>query len=174
MVWRSQSAAYYWWLELKKCGDCQNKVVSNRSLAAVLSAVGIFRLQKKNYCLKSNCAFISTSLCFLLGTSIFTVKNAMGSWCCILIWVQSIIQYAVFINNQNHVISFSFFKTFTEECTDTYQATRAVGVIYVSHDFQILPFIDGFRHVAKIAVEADVEVSLVKECIRNMLWVLQW
>ncbi|XP_037274224.1 GATOR1 complex protein NPRL2-like isoform X1 [Rhipicephalus microplus] len=35
---------------------------------------------------------------------------------------------------------------------------------------QILPFIDGFRHVAKIAVEADVEVSLVKECIRNMLY----
>ncbi|XP_037575012.1 GATOR complex protein NPRL2-like isoform X1 [Dermacentor silvarum] len=35
---------------------------------------------------------------------------------------------------------------------------------------QILPYIDGFRHVAKIAVEADVEVSLVKECIRNMLY----
>lgn len=35
---------------------------------------------------------------------------------------------------------------------------------------QILPHIDGFRHVAKIAIEADVEVSLVKECIRNMLY----
>ncbi|KAM7289188.1 GATOR complex protein NPRL2 isoform X1 [Ixodes scapularis] len=35
---------------------------------------------------------------------------------------------------------------------------------------QILPYIDGFRHVAKIAIEADVEVSLVKECIRNMLY----
>ncbi|XP_064484095.1 GATOR1 complex protein NPRL2-like isoform X2 [Ornithodoros turicata] len=35
---------------------------------------------------------------------------------------------------------------------------------------QILPYIDGFRHVAKIAVEADVEVSLVKECIRNLMY----
>ncbi|XP_070377595.1 GATOR1 complex protein NPRL2 isoform X4 [Dermacentor albipictus] len=39
---------------------------------------------------------------------------------------------------------------------------------------QILPYIDGFRHVAKIAVEADVEVSLVKECIRNMLKLVQY
>lgn len=35
---------------------------------------------------------------------------------------------------------------------------------------QILPYVDGFRHVAKIAVEADVEVSLVKECIRNLTY----
>lgn len=43
------------------------------------------------------------------------------------------------------------------------------GSKFCSWLFQILPYIDGFRHVAKIAVEADVEVSLVKECIRNML-----
>ncbi|RWS25154.1 nitrogen permease regulator 2-like protein [Leptotrombidium deliense] len=35
---------------------------------------------------------------------------------------------------------------------------------------QVLPFIDGFRHVSKIAAEADVEVSLVKACIQNMIY----
>lgn len=35
---------------------------------------------------------------------------------------------------------------------------------------QILPYIDGFRHIAKIAIEANVEISLVKACIRNMVY----
>ncbi|XP_076357504.1 nitrogen permease regulator-like 2 [Tachypleus tridentatus] len=35
---------------------------------------------------------------------------------------------------------------------------------------QILGYIDGFRHVARIAAEADVEVSLVKSCIQNMVY----
>lgn len=35
---------------------------------------------------------------------------------------------------------------------------------------QILPYVDGFRHVARIAAEADVEVSLVKACIQNMVY----
>lgn len=35
---------------------------------------------------------------------------------------------------------------------------------------QILPYIDGFRHVAKIAVEAGVEIHLVKAFIQNMVY----
>lgn len=35
---------------------------------------------------------------------------------------------------------------------------------------QILPYIDGFRHISKIATEADVEVSLVKACVQNMIY----
>ncbi|KAG9511070.1 GATOR complex protein NPRL2, partial [Fragariocoptes setiger] len=35
---------------------------------------------------------------------------------------------------------------------------------------QIIPYIDGFRHIARIAAEADVEVSLVKACIQNMIY----
>ncbi|XP_053205225.1 GATOR complex protein NPRL2-like [Panonychus citri] len=35
---------------------------------------------------------------------------------------------------------------------------------------QVISFIDGNRHVAKIASEADVEVSLVKACIQNMIY----
>lgn len=35
---------------------------------------------------------------------------------------------------------------------------------------QVLPYIDGYRHVSKIALEADVEVSLVKACIQNMIY----
>ncbi|XP_046384502.1 GATOR complex protein NPRL2 [Ischnura elegans] len=35
---------------------------------------------------------------------------------------------------------------------------------------QVIPFIDGFNHVAKIAAEADVENNLVKSCIQNLLY----
>lgn len=35
---------------------------------------------------------------------------------------------------------------------------------------QILPYVNGERHVAKIAADADVEVSLVKACIQNMIY----
>ncbi|KAG8197173.1 hypothetical protein JTE90_011331 [Oedothorax gibbosus] len=35
---------------------------------------------------------------------------------------------------------------------------------------QILPYIDGFRHVAKIAAEAGVEIRLVKAFIQNMVY----
>ncbi|XP_035232255.1 GATOR complex protein NPRL2-like [Stegodyphus dumicola] len=34
----------------------------------------------------------------------------------------------------------------------------------------ILPYIDGFRHVAKIAIEAGVEIHLVKAFIQNMVY----
>ena len=34
---------------------------------------------------------------------------------------------------------------------------------------QVLPYIDGFNHVARIAVESDVENNLVKSCIQNLL-----
>lgn len=35
---------------------------------------------------------------------------------------------------------------------------------------QIIPYIDGYRHISRIATEADVEVSLVKACIQNMIY----
>ncbi|XP_042895372.1 GATOR1 complex protein NPRL2 isoform X2 [Parasteatoda tepidariorum] len=35
---------------------------------------------------------------------------------------------------------------------------------------QILPYIDGFRHVSKIAIEAGVEIHLVKAFIQNMVY----
>ena len=35
---------------------------------------------------------------------------------------------------------------------------------------QVLPYINGDRHVAKIAADADVEVSLVKACVQNMIY----
>ena len=34
---------------------------------------------------------------------------------------------------------------------------------------QLLPYIDGFKHVAKIAAEADVDVNIVKVCIQNLV-----
>ncbi|CAG0899339.1 unnamed protein product [Cyprideis torosa] len=35
---------------------------------------------------------------------------------------------------------------------------------------QILPFIDGFNHIAKIAAESDVEEKLVKKCVQNLVF----
>lgn len=35
---------------------------------------------------------------------------------------------------------------------------------------QLLPYIDGFNHVSKIAAEADVEKTLVKACIQNLVY----
>lgn len=35
---------------------------------------------------------------------------------------------------------------------------------------KVLPFIDGFNHVAKIAAEADVENNLVKACLQNLVY----
>lgn len=34
---------------------------------------------------------------------------------------------------------------------------------------QVLPYIDGRSHVAKIAIKADVDNGLVKACIQNLL-----
>lgn len=34
---------------------------------------------------------------------------------------------------------------------------------------QILPFIDGFRHVKRVSFEADVDINLVKICLQNLL-----
>lgn len=36
---------------------------------------------------------------------------------------------------------------------------------------QVLPYIDGFNHVARIAAEADVENNLVKSCVQNLVYV---
>jgi hypothetical protein len=35
--------------------------------------------------------------------------------------------------------------------------------------FQVLPYIDGFNHIARIAAEADVENNLVKACVQNLV-----
>lgn len=35
---------------------------------------------------------------------------------------------------------------------------------------QVLPYIDGFNHVSKIAAEADVENNLVKSCVQNLVY----
>uniref|UniRef100_A0A3Q3F0V5 NPR2 like, GATOR1 complex subunit n=1 Tax=Kryptolebias marmoratus TaxID=37003 RepID=A0A3Q3F0V5_KRYMA len=37
---------------------------------------------------------------------------------------------------------------------------------------QILPYIDGFRHIQKISAEADVELNLVRIAVQNLLQVL--
>ncbi|XP_046839800.1 GATOR complex protein NPRL2-like [Xenia sp. Carnegie-2017] len=34
---------------------------------------------------------------------------------------------------------------------------------------QILPYIDGFQHIKKIAAQADVDINLVRLCIQNMV-----
>lgn len=36
---------------------------------------------------------------------------------------------------------------------------------------QILPYIDGFRHIQKISAEADVELNLVRIAVQNLMWV---
>ncbi|KAK7792932.1 hypothetical protein R5R35_008073 [Gryllus longicercus] len=36
--------------------------------------------------------------------------------------------------------------------------------------YQILPYIDGVNHVARIAAEADVENNLVKSCVQNLVY----
>lgn len=36
---------------------------------------------------------------------------------------------------------------------------------------QILPLIDGFRHIQKIAAEADVELNLVRIAVQNLMYV---
>ena len=35
---------------------------------------------------------------------------------------------------------------------------------------QLLPYIDGFRHVAKIAADSDVDVNIVKVCVQNLVY----
>ena len=35
---------------------------------------------------------------------------------------------------------------------------------------KVLPYIDGRSHVARIAIEADVDIGLVKACIQNLLY----
>ncbi|CAH1773719.1 unnamed protein product, partial [Owenia fusiformis] len=34
---------------------------------------------------------------------------------------------------------------------------------------QLLPYIDGFLHVSRIAAEADIDINIVKLCVQNML-----
>jgi hypothetical protein len=41
---------------------------------------------------------------------------------------------------------------------------------YGAFVFQILPYIDGFNHVARIAALADVEPNLVRACVQTLLY----
>lgn len=34
----------------------------------------------------------------------------------------------------------------------------------------MIPFIDGFNHIARIAYQSDVETNLVKACIQNLVY----
>jgi len=36
-------------------------------------------------------------------------------------------------------------------------------------DLQVVPFIDGITHVKKIAVRANADIELVKECMSHLL-----
>ncbi|RVE55150.1 hypothetical protein evm_000048 [Chilo suppressalis] len=40
----------------------------------------------------------------------------------------------------------------------------------LSNLLQILPYIDGFNHVSKIAALTDVEISLVRACVQNLVY----
>eukprot|EP00005_Dracoamoeba_jomungandri_P011164 CAMPEP_0174268416 /NCGR_PEP_ID=MMETSP0439-20130205/37332_1 /TAXON_ID=0 /ORGANISM="Stereomyxa ramosa, Strain Chinc5" /LENGTH=68 /DNA_ID=CAMNT_0015356565 /DNA_START=93 /DNA_END=295 /DNA_ORIENTATION=- len=35
---------------------------------------------------------------------------------------------------------------------------------------QVVPFIDGVRHISKIAAESHVHLQLVEECMRHLLY----
>lgn len=35
---------------------------------------------------------------------------------------------------------------------------------------QVMPFINGVNHIARIAAESDVEIGLVKACIQNLVY----
>lgn len=36
-------------------------------------------------------------------------------------------------------------------------------------DLQVVPFIDGINHIKKIAVKANADIELVKECMSHLL-----
>lgn len=42
--------------------------------------------------------------------------------------------------------------------------------LHVTVAFQILPYIDGFRHIQKIAAFADVDPGLTRLCIRDLVF----
>ena len=44
----------------------------------------------------------------------------------------------------------------------------SVSFIHI-HLLKVLPYIDGFNPTCRIAVEADVEINLVKSCLQNLL-----
>ena len=37
--------------------------------------------------------------------------------------------------------------------------------------FQLMPYIDGFKHIARIAAEANIDISIVKSCLKNLVYV---
>jgi len=58
------------------------------------------------------------------------------------------------------------------ECSDAGGKIPYLWIVWqwVFIILQVLPYINGFNHVAKIAAEADVENNLVKACVQNLVW----
>ncbi|GBP05699.1 GATOR complex protein NPRL2 [Eumeta japonica] len=67
---------------------------------------------------------------------------------------------------------------YKEGCSTSEQRSKKDEIFYIDYkddDWdlttrQILPFVDGYNHVAKIAAEANIEKTLVKACIQNLIY----
>lgn len=35
-----------------------------------------------------------------------------------------------------------------------------------------MPYTDGFKHVARIATEANIDINIVKSCLKNLVYVM--
>lgn len=80
----------------------------------------------------------------------------------------------VFIQCKNHFIKSQWDLTTQQVGFANGRSEQAVFVSVVSHSdmccsLQILSCIDGFRHIQKIAAEADVELTLVRIAVQNLL-----
>lgn len=78
----------------------------------------------------------------------------------------------VFIQCKNHFIKSQW--DLTTQQVGLGSSEQAVLVSVISHSdiycsLQILFCIDGFRHIQKIAAEADVELTLVRIAVQNLL-----
>lgn len=80
----------------------------------------------------------------------------------------------VFIQCKNHFIKSQWDLTTQQVGLGDGSSEQAVFVSVISHRHafcspQILSCIDGFRHIQKIAAEADVELTLVRIAVQNLL-----
>lgn len=78
----------------------------------------------------------------------------------------------VFVQCKNHFIKSQW--DLTTQQVGLVSSEQAVIVSVISHSdiycsLQILSCIDGFRHIQKIAAEADVELTLVRIAVQNLL-----
>nr|CAD7266299.1 unnamed protein product [Timema shepardi] len=55
-------------------------------------------------------------------------------------------------------------------CDSWARTVQYEPVVKKLSEYLVIPFINGFNHVAKIAAEANVENNLVKACIQNLLY----